>query len=57
MRTGEQIGDFFDGFELLEPGLVSMPDWRPDGPGSEAEGETPEDPYAFSGFGGVGRKA
>ncbi|MDX3540454.1 SAM-dependent methyltransferase [Streptomyces sp. MB09-01] len=57
MRTGEQIADFFDGFELLEPGLVAMPDWRPDGPGSEAEGETPEDPYAFSGFGGVGRKA
>ncbi|MER6199396.1 SAM-dependent methyltransferase [Streptomyces sp. NPDC001586] len=57
MRTGEQIGRFFDGFELLEPGLVSMPDWRPDGPGGEAEGETPEDPYAFSGFGGVGRKA
>ncbi|WP_030717483.1 SAM-dependent methyltransferase [Streptomyces sp. NRRL F-2580] len=57
MRTGEQIGRFFDGFELLEPGLVSMPDWRPDGLGGEAEEETPEDPYAFSGFGGVGRKA
>ncbi|MEV7442440.1 SAM-dependent methyltransferase [Streptomyces sp. NPDC091204] len=57
MRTGEQIGRFFDGFELLEPGLVSMPDWRPDGSGDEAEDETPEDPYAFSGFGGVGRKA
>ncbi|WP_405834995.1 SAM-dependent methyltransferase [Streptomyces sp. NBC_00105] len=57
MRTGPQIGAFFDGFELLEPGLVSMPDWRPDRPGGEAEGETAEDPYAFSGFGGVGRKA
>ncbi|MEU7726789.1 SAM-dependent methyltransferase [Streptomyces sp. NPDC040724] len=57
MRTGQQIADFFDGFQLLEPGLVSMPDWRPDRPSGEAEGETPEDPYAFSGFGGVGRKA
>ncbi|MFE9932759.1 SAM-dependent methyltransferase [Streptomyces sp. NPDC005533] len=57
MRTGEQIGRFFDGFELLEPGLVSMPDWRPDGSDGEAEDASPEDPYAFSGFGGVGRKA
>ncbi|MEU3914485.1 SAM-dependent methyltransferase [Streptomyces sp. NPDC029721] len=57
MRGHEEITRFFDGFELLEPGVVSMPDWRPDRTGSLAEGETPEDPYAFSGFGGVGRKA
>ncbi|MFF4325037.1 SAM-dependent methyltransferase [Streptomyces sp. NPDC001591] len=57
MRSHEEITGFFDGFELLEPGLVSMPDWRPDRTGPLAEGETPEDPYAFSGFGGVGRKA
>ncbi|MFF0549298.1 SAM-dependent methyltransferase [Streptomyces sp. NPDC004311] len=65
MRTGEQIRNFFEGFEMVEPGLVSMPDWRPDrssgADGSEgADGtdtETPEDPYAFSGYGGVGRKA
>ncbi|MEU6315938.1 SAM-dependent methyltransferase [Streptomyces sp. NPDC047014] len=60
MRTGEQIKGFFDGFEMVEPGLVSMPDWRPDrSEGAEAaeDAETPEDPYAFSGYGGVGRKA
>ncbi|WP_030716437.1 SAM-dependent methyltransferase [Streptomyces sp. NRRL S-237] len=57
MRTREQISGFFDGFEMLEPGLVSMPDWRPDRPDDGEDGETPEDPYAFSGFGGVGRKA
>ncbi|MFI8338884.1 SAM-dependent methyltransferase [Streptomyces sp. NPDC085639] len=57
MRTGEQIRGFFDGFELLEPGLVSMPDWRPDRAEDGADVESPEDPYAFSGFGGVGRKA
>ncbi|MGW3325631.1 SAM-dependent methyltransferase [Streptomyces virginiae] len=57
MRTREQISGFFDGFEMLEPGLVSMPDWRPDRPDGGEDGETPEDPYAFSGFGGVGRKA
>ncbi|MFD9407365.1 SAM-dependent methyltransferase [Streptomyces sp. NPDC059989] len=54
MRTGEQIRGFFDGFEILEPGLVSMPDWRPDG---AEDGDVQEDPYAFSGFAGVGRKA
>ncbi len=57
MRTGEQIRGFFDGFELLEPGLVSMPDWRPDRSADPEDGEAPEDPYAFSGYGGVGRKA
>ncbi|WP_405977482.1 SAM-dependent methyltransferase [Streptomyces sp. NBC_00158] len=57
MRGHEQITGFFDGFELLEPGLVSMPDWRPENTGPLAEGEQPEDPYAFSGYGGVGRKA
>ncbi|MEJ8641249.1 SAM-dependent methyltransferase [Streptomyces sp. MS1.HAVA.3] len=57
MRTGEQIRGFFDGFELLEPGLVSMPDWRPDRSEDPQDGEAPEDPYAFSGYGGVGRKA
>ncbi|MEV7726338.1 SAM-dependent methyltransferase [Streptomyces sp. NPDC087917] len=56
MRGHEQVTRFFDGFELLEPGLVSMPDWRPDRGGPLADGEAPEDPYAFSGFGGVGRK-
>ncbi|MFF5447887.1 SAM-dependent methyltransferase [Streptomyces sp. NPDC012888] len=54
MRGAEQIRRFFDGFELVEPGLVPMPDWRPDGP---VEGDPEEDPYAFSGYGGVGRKA
>jgi hypothetical protein len=30
MRSLEQIAGFFDGLELLEPGLVSTPRWRPD---------------------------
>ncbi|MFG2335645.1 SAM-dependent methyltransferase [Streptomyces yangpuensis] len=56
MRTGEQISGFFEGFEMVEPGLVSMPDWRPDRAEDGEDGETPEDPYAFSGYAGVGRK-
>ncbi|MFJ2172328.1 SAM-dependent methyltransferase [Streptomyces sp. NPDC087851] len=51
MRSREQIARFFDGFELVRPGLVSMPDWRPGSPADQ------EDPYAYSGFAGVGRKA
>ncbi|WP_066944053.1 SAM-dependent methyltransferase [Streptomyces lushanensis] len=30
LRTPRQIGGFFDGLDLVEPGLVPMPDWRPD---------------------------
>ncbi|WP_329126502.1 SAM-dependent methyltransferase [Streptomyces sp. NBC_01465] len=51
MRTHEEIGGFFDGFDLVEPGLVTMPDWRPEAPVDQ------EDPFAFAGFAGVGRKA
>jgi hypothetical protein len=29
-RTWEQVRDMFDGLELVEPGLVLVPDWRPD---------------------------
>ncbi|AWK12350.1 hypothetical protein SSP531S_42290 [Streptomyces spongiicola] len=51
MRSREEIARFFDGFEMVEPGLVSMPDWRPETSAAQ------EDPYAFSGYAGVGRKA
>ncbi|MGI5404374.1 SAM-dependent methyltransferase [Streptomyces sp. CA-135486] len=51
MRSREEIARFFEGYEMVEPGLVPMPHWRPEPPAEE------EDPYAFSGFAGVGRKA
>jgi S-adenosyl methyltransferase len=31
-RTLGQVGDLFDGLELVEPGLVLVPDWRPEPP-------------------------
>lgn len=49
MRSREEIARFFDGFELVEPGLVHPPQWRP-----KAAPED-EDGFAFSGFAGVGR--
>ncbi|RBM07245.1 SAM-dependent methyltransferase [Streptomyces sp. PT12] len=51
MRTSAEIERFFDGFELAEPGVVALPDWRPDGPVDL------EDPTVYSGFAGVGRTA
>ncbi|MFE6042134.1 SAM-dependent methyltransferase [Streptomyces sp. NPDC056452] len=53
MRSRDEVSSFFDGYEMVEPGLVSMPDWRPENPEARAQ----EDPFAFSGFAGVGRKA
>ena len=51
MRTRTQIARFFDGFEMVEPGLVYLPQWRPY-PGTAVD----EHPERFSGFAGVGRK-
>ncbi|MEW2352252.1 SAM-dependent methyltransferase [Spirillospora sp. NPDC029432] len=30
LRTGAELARFFDGLELLEPGVVPLPQWRPD---------------------------
>jgi hypothetical protein len=32
-RGHAEIRAYFDGFDLLDPGLVFLPQWRPDGPG------------------------
>jgi hypothetical protein len=48
-RTGEQIARFFDGLELLEPGVVSCSRWRPEG----GDGSLPDE---VAMFGGVARK-
>ncbi|OEU99245.1 MULTISPECIES: SAM-dependent methyltransferase [Streptomyces] len=50
-RTGEEISAFFEGFELLEPGLVQLPLWRPDGPVPRGA-----DLRRHMGYGGVGAK-
>lgn len=51
MRTREEIARFFEGYDMVEPGLVPMANWRPETAPED------EDPYAFSGFAGVGRTA
>jgi hypothetical protein len=30
LRSQEEVGSFFTGLEMVEPGLVRIPEWRPD---------------------------
>jgi hypothetical protein len=49
-RTPEQIARFFDGLEIVEPGVVSTSQWRP-------EPTTFGTPDPVDAFCGLGRKA
>lgn len=31
-RTKDEVSRFFEGFDIVEPGVVHLPRWRPDGP-------------------------
>lgn len=46
-RTPEQIKEFFTGLELVEPGLVWTPQWRPDSP--DEVGDDPESALVMAG--------
>jgi hypothetical protein len=49
LRTPDEIATFFDGLDLVEPGVVSCPRWRPE--------PAPSGPPAqVDAFGGVGKK-
>ncbi|WP_431681804.1 SAM-dependent methyltransferase [Kitasatospora sp. KL5] len=50
MRSRDSIAAFFDGFEPVEPGVVYLPEWHPDAPGTV--GPHPE---RMTGLAGVGR--
>ena len=50
MRSPAEITRLCDGFTLLEPGLVWIPQWRPDSPA-----DVPEDPSKYWALVGVGR--
>jgi S-adenosyl methyltransferase len=51
VRSRADILRFFDGFELVDPGLVYIPEWRPESPA-----DVPDDPSKFWALVGVGRK-
>ncbi|SDT81450.1 S-adenosyl methyltransferase [Streptomyces sp. TLI_053] len=48
-RSKEEVTRFFDGWELIEPGVAPVMAWHPDG-------EQPADPYAAYYWGGLARK-
>ncbi|MEV6027558.1 SAM-dependent methyltransferase [Streptomyces sp. NPDC052036] len=50
LRSHAEVERFFDGFELVEPGLAQVPFWRPDTPPPARSGE-----IGF--YGGVARKS
>lgn len=50
MRTGEQIAGFFSGLEMVPPGLVPLPLWRPE------EDAAAVDRARMVGYAGVGTK-
>ena len=52
MRSRAELLPLFDGFELLEPGLVPIPQWRPD-PGDQDAADTDR---FWGGLAGVARK-
>ncbi|GAA3769372.1 SAM-dependent methyltransferase [Plantactinospora mayteni] len=49
VRSPEQIAGFLDGLDLVEPGVVSFPHWRPE-PGSA------QHPAHVDGYGGIAYK-
>jgi len=50
-RSHERISTFFAGFELVDPGLVWVPQWHPD-----PDNEPNPQPERSANYGGVGRK-
>ncbi|SDI31154.1 S-adenosyl methyltransferase [Sinosporangium album] len=52
LRSREEITAFFDGFELVEPGVVHPPQWRPD----DLQGPAPQKLSSLLYLAGLGRK-
>jgi SAM-dependent methyltransferase len=50
LRSRAEIMDFFDGYDLVEPGLVNLPDWRPE------EADPGEEYHEAIVYAGVGRR-
>ncbi|MGW1682298.1 SAM-dependent methyltransferase [Saccharopolyspora sp. NPDC002376] len=51
MRSQAEVTRFFDGLDLVDPGVVFLPEWRPVAPT-----EVGEHPERLTGLAGVGRK-
>ncbi|WP_020669608.1 SAM-dependent methyltransferase [Amycolatopsis nigrescens] len=55
-RAQDEVRKFFGGFELFDPGVVWLPEWRLDEGESEATRELAGNPALSCVVGGVGRK-
>jgi hypothetical protein len=51
LRSKDQVARFFDGLEMVEPGLVQLHRWRPDPADAESVRH-----YDVPAYAGVGRK-
>jgi O-methyltransferase involved in polyketide biosynthesis len=56
LRTRAEFTAFFDGFELVEPGVVWLPEWHLGELDSPASEEYLADPTGSAALGGLGRK-
>lgn len=51
LRSRPEVEALFTGFDLIDPGVVWLPQWRPEHPTHAEDGSVPN-----AGYGGVGRK-
>jgi hypothetical protein len=51
MRSRDEIAGFMDGFDILDPGVVFLPDWRP-----TSTEDDPSELARTAAYGAVGRK-
>ncbi|MDT8909978.1 SAM-dependent methyltransferase [Amycolatopsis sp. PS_44_ISF1] len=56
LRTRAEFSEFFAGLELVEPGLVWLPQWHPEEFESKATARMAEDPSFAGSIGALGRK-
>ncbi len=61
LRRPDDLASFFDGLDLIEPGVVPCPQWRPDGRGPDGRGPDGRGPdgapdHAAAAYCGVARK-
>jgi len=54
MRSHAEVSRYFDGLELVEPGVVTVDRWRPGADPNAGSGRPDGEPVPF--YGGVGRK-
>jgi SAM-dependent methyltransferase len=55
-RSFEDVARFFDGLELVDPGLVNVTRWRPDPPSDPPSGQSSRAPGRSLIYGGVAQK-